>query len=101
LSFRGIRPGEKLHEELWGGHETVSPTEHPQIRKLTCPAIDPEWLDGELAALSKLVDAGDANGVSRRLAKIARNAQRLRGVEGKQAAPAASEIGTVSKQPVT
>jgi FlaA1/EpsC-like NDP-sugar epimerase len=95
------RPGEKLHEELWGGHETVSPTEHPKIRKLTCPAIDPKWLDGELAVLPKLVDAGDAEGVSKRLAKIARNAQRLQRIETTKTVAAASETGTVSEQPVT
>ena len=97
----GIRPGEKLHEELWGGHETVSPTEHPKIRKLTCPAIDPQWLDDELAALSKLVDAGDAKGVSTRLAKITRNAQRLQGGETKKKAPVADKVDTVSEQPVS
>jgi hypothetical protein len=40
---------------------------------LACPAIDPKWLDSELVALSKLVDAGYAEGVSKRLAKIARS----------------------------
>jgi len=101
IVYSGIRPGEKLHEELWGGHETVAPTEHPKIRKLTCPAIDPKWLDAELAALSKLVDAGDAKGVSKRLAKIARNAQRLQSSKAARTAPAAGAIDAVSEQPVS
>jgi FlaA1/EpsC-like NDP-sugar epimerase len=101
IAISGIRPGEKLHEELWGGHETVSPTEHPKIRKLTCPTIDPKWLDDELAALSALVAAGDAKGVSKRLAKVARNAQRLQGGEPKKAVPAAGAVDTVSEQPVS
>jgi FlaA1/EpsC-like NDP-sugar epimerase len=99
IAISGIRPGEKLHEELWGGHETVSPTEHPKIRKLTCPAIDPKWLDDELAALSALVAAGDAKGVSTRLAKITRNAQRLPSKKV-ETVPAAGAIDAVSEQPV-
>jgi FlaA1/EpsC-like NDP-sugar epimerase len=98
IVYSGIRPGEKLHEELWGTHETVSPTEHPKIRKLTCPTIDPKWLDDELAALSALVAAGDAKGVSTRLAKVARNAQRLQGGETKKAGPVTGEVGAVSEQ---
>jgi len=100
IVYSGIRPGEKLHEELWGGHETVTPTKHPKIRRLTCPAIDVKWLDAELAALAKLVEAGNADGVVKRLNKIALGAQRLE--EKKAAAPARSrggKTGTVPKQP--
>jgi FlaA1/EpsC-like NDP-sugar epimerase len=99
IVYSGIRPGEKLHEELWGAHETVSPTEHPKIRKLTCAAIDPKWLDGELAALSELVAAGDAKGVGKRLAKVARNAHRLQSKKV-ETVPATSEIDAVSEQSV-
>jgi len=101
IAISGIRPGEKLHEELWGGHETVSGTEHPKIRKLTSSAIDTKWLESELAALSKLVEAGDAEGVAKRLAKVARNAQRIQSVETTKAAPAKDEVGTVSEQSVS
>ncbi|MGA9762252.1 MAG: nucleoside-diphosphate sugar epimerase/dehydratase [Gaiellaceae bacterium] len=98
IVYSGIRPGEKLHEELWGGHETVSPTEHPKIRKLTRPEIDPKWLDDELAALSELVAAGDAKGVRKHLAKVARNAQRLQSKKAKPM-PAAAAVDIVSEQP--
>jgi len=103
IVYSGIRPGEKLHEELWGDHETVAPTEHPKIRQLTCPAIDPKWLDDELAALSKLVDAGDADGVTKRLAKVARNAHRLQaGETGKaKAVAAAGEVAAVTEKSVS
>jgi FlaA1/EpsC-like NDP-sugar epimerase len=101
IAISGIRPGEKLHEELWGGHETVSGTEHPKIRKLTCPAIDAKWLESELAALSKLVDAGDVEGVTKRLSKVARNAQRIKGAGTAKAVPVKGEVGTVSGQSVS
>jgi FlaA1/EpsC-like NDP-sugar epimerase len=101
IVFSGVRPGEKLHEELWGTNETVSGTRHPKIRKLTRPAIDAKWLEDELTALSKLVEAGDAKGVAKRLAKVARNAQRVQSGETKKKAPVASATDAVSEQPVS
>jgi FlaA1/EpsC-like NDP-sugar epimerase len=84
--FTGIRPGEKLHEELWGQHETVSPTEHPKINALTRADIDPEWLDAELVALRELAEAGDTKGVVKRLAQITKAAQRIERAQKKKAA---------------
>jgi FlaA1/EpsC-like NDP-sugar epimerase len=31
IAYCGVRPGEKLYEELFFGHEAVVPTEHPKI----------------------------------------------------------------------
>jgi FlaA1/EpsC-like NDP-sugar epimerase len=59
IEFIGARPGEKLHEELIGKGETVSPSSHEAIMLLTRAATDAEWLDAELAELERLVDAGD------------------------------------------
>ncbi len=55
----GARPGEKLHEELWSGDETVTPSAHEAILLVTRPPIDPEWLDAELDDLGRLVEAGE------------------------------------------
>jgi FlaA1/EpsC-like NDP-sugar epimerase len=97
----GIRPGEKLHEELWGEHEIVSPTEHPKINKLTRAEIDPEWLDTELAALSELAEIGDAKAVTKRLAQITKAAQRVE--RGKKKTPAKLKVevepSAVTEQP--
>jgi FlaA1/EpsC-like NDP-sugar epimerase len=101
IVYSGIRPGEKLHEELWGEHETVSATEHPKIRKLTRPAIDPTWLENELAVLTELVDAGDVDGVVKRLVKATRSAQRLQAKKADAPMAAPGEIDTVSEQPVS
>jgi len=59
IDFIGVRPGEKLHEELVGEHETATPTSHPKIMKVTRPAVDAGWLDEQLGVLERLVEEGD------------------------------------------
>ena len=59
IEFVGVRPGEKLHEELWGEGESVGDTPHPKILAVTRPAIDAGWLDDELAELERLVADGE------------------------------------------
>jgi FlaA1/EpsC-like NDP-sugar epimerase len=55
----GVRPGEKLHEELFNEGESVAATVHPKIMRASRPPIDPAWLDDELAELERLVEEGD------------------------------------------
>ncbi len=38
IRFTGLRPGEKMFEEVTYGNEVLSPTHHPKIRKLILPA---------------------------------------------------------------
>ena len=59
IEFVGPAPGEKLHEELVGEGETVSPSKHPKIDLITRPPVDPEWLEAELALLERLVEDGE------------------------------------------
>ena len=57
--FVGSRPGEKIHEELWSGDESVGETEHPKIKRLSRPPIDGAWLNDQLRELEQLADEGD------------------------------------------
>jgi FlaA1/EpsC-like NDP-sugar epimerase len=59
IEFVGVRPGEKLHEELWGDGESVGDTPHPKILAVTRPSIDAAWLEEELAELERLVAEGE------------------------------------------
>jgi len=66
IDFVGARPGEKLHEELWGASETVVATAHSKIRRVSGPVVDATWLEEELTELERLVEAGETlNAVSR------------------------------------
>jgi FlaA1/EpsC-like NDP-sugar epimerase len=75
IRFVGSRPGEKLHEELWGENEAVGETTHPKILRLSRPPVDPEWLTSELAELERLADEGDTLEVVAKLGSIVREPQ--------------------------
>jgi FlaA1/EpsC-like NDP-sugar epimerase len=55
----GIRPGEKLDEDLFEQWETVQPTAHAKVRRATRPTIDAPWLEGRLDSLERLALEGD------------------------------------------
>jgi FlaA1/EpsC-like NDP-sugar epimerase len=86
VKFVGSRPGEKLHEELWGDDESVGQTDHSKIMRLSRPAVDADWLARELAELERLADEGDTLEVVAKLNAIVHEPQR-------EAAPTVSAAG--------
>ncbi len=77
IEFIGVRPGEKLHEELWGPGENAVPTPHAKILRCEWAPVDPVWLDEELADLERLVDAGDTLELVAKLGELVRAPRRL------------------------
>jgi FlaA1/EpsC-like NDP-sugar epimerase len=71
----GARPGEKLHEELWGEGETAVATSHPKIMRVSGPIVDSQWLDEELTELDRLVGEGETLEVVSRLSVMMRTPQ--------------------------
>ncbi|HEX7293163.1 MAG TPA: nucleoside-diphosphate sugar epimerase/dehydratase, partial [Solirubrobacterales bacterium] len=60
IEFTKPRPGEKLHEELFGDDEDRQPTAARRIRRAVRQVpIDPEWVESTLNSLENLVLAGD------------------------------------------
>jgi FlaA1/EpsC-like NDP-sugar epimerase len=80
IDFIGVRPGEKLHEELWGDGENAVPTPHSKILRCATQPVDPPWLDEELADLERLVEAGETVELVSRLAAMVRAPRRGRAV---------------------
>jgi FlaA1/EpsC-like NDP-sugar epimerase len=78
IKFVGARPGEKLHEELWGASESVGATDHPKILRLSRAPIDPAWLAQQLIELEELADDGDTLEVVAKLGSIVREPKRER-----------------------
>ncbi len=77
IQFIGSRPGEKIHEELWGAHEAVGRTAHPKIMRLSRPPVDAAWLEREIAELEQLADEGDTLEVVAKLGSIVRSPKRV------------------------
>jgi FlaA1/EpsC-like NDP-sugar epimerase len=71
----GARPGEKLHEELWGEGETAVATSHPKIMRVSGPIVDAQWLEEELTKLDRLVRDGETLEVVSRLSTMMRSPQ--------------------------
>jgi FlaA1/EpsC-like NDP-sugar epimerase len=78
IEFIGVRPGEKLHEELWGEGENATPTSHAKILRCATQPVDPLWLELELTELERLVEAGETVEAVSRLGAIVRAPRRLR-----------------------
>ena len=67
IVFSGIRPGEKLHEELYWSGEGVVPTENESITMLKPEKIDyTQWLD-RVNMLELEIEASNIANVMRRL----------------------------------
>jgi FlaA1/EpsC-like NDP-sugar epimerase len=71
VEFTKPRPGEKLHEELFGGGEDSQPTAAKRIhRAVRQTALDPEWVEGTLNSLEHLVMAGDEANLAERVVEL-------------------------------
>jgi FlaA1/EpsC-like NDP-sugar epimerase len=66
LCYVGLRPGEKLYEELFLGHDLVT-TQHPRIQMARERVIPHADMKPMLAALSAALDCGNAALVRQRL----------------------------------
>jgi FlaA1/EpsC-like NDP-sugar epimerase len=53
IVYTGLRPGEKLFEELLADDEHTRPTPHPKLRIAKAREIDAGWLEGMLAWLAQ------------------------------------------------
>lgn len=64
LEFTGLRPGEKLYEELITEGEGIVPTRHEKIMVLRPEnGMDRAWLERELGELKELASRHDAGAI--------------------------------------
>lgn len=57
IEFTGVRPGEKLYEELAGHSEETRPTSHPKIHVWQLPTADARNVERNLRELHTVIDA--------------------------------------------
>jgi FlaA1/EpsC-like NDP-sugar epimerase len=70
IQYTGVRPGEKLYEELYLEAETADRTTHPKILVATHRPFDAQRFMGRLSELNLAVDRGDVATVRRLIAEI-------------------------------
>lgn len=70
IVYRGLRPGEKLFEELRLEGEGIQPTSHPKIRVFEGGKVPLEQVDGWLEELARLVQARDLKGLVAKIEQI-------------------------------
>ena len=59
IVFSGLRPGEKLHEELLAASENTFPTLHQKLRIAQARQVDEQWLSELIAWLGKITVLSD------------------------------------------
>lgn len=92
IEYVGLRPGEKLYEELMGTEEAIESTAVEKVLRVSnTTATSSPWLRAEVALLTKLAWVTDAEGVIKQLCKIVPSfrpdfsvVQRSRPVRGRQ-----------------
>ncbi|MEO8587628.1 MAG: nucleoside-diphosphate sugar epimerase/dehydratase [Acidobacteriota bacterium] len=87
IVFTGVRPGEKLYEEVGTDEEKVSRTEKAKILIGKIQPTPPEVVERALAKLARQVEVGEQEGIRRALAEVVPDAK-LGG-----AAPFLNEVG--------
>ena len=70
IEFIGLRPGEKLYEELITADENAEPTQHPKILMLKGSVCEIEQLKVKMRELSVLAASREADGIRSKLQEI-------------------------------
>ena len=69
IRYVGLRPGEKLYEELFVGEETLETT-HPRIKMANERSVPLDELEGHLDELAQAVEAADSASVRKKLGEL-------------------------------
>lgn len=70
IVFTGLRPGEKLFEELLTSGEGIKETVHKKIRVAAAAALDPDHVRKELGLLLRLAECHDIRGMVQALQRL-------------------------------
>jgi len=76
IVYTGLRPGEKMYEELFDCDEHVEPTAHDKIKRaVSQAATGPGELDRHLREMEKLTQGGDQEAIMRKLKEMVKTYQ--------------------------
>ncbi len=84
IVYTGLRPGEKLYEELFNDDEQTRPTEHPLLSCAMGPREDIEVWEAHLGDIQALVSKRDSQGLIDKFKLIIPNYSNYQYSDGKQ-----------------
>lgn len=93
ITFTGLRPGEKLEEELSFPYETVERTAQPKLYRLSSPSRVPRDLDEKIQSLKALGIAMEFEGIRHLLLEIVPEYQPMILDADRFAAPVIAQAG--------
>ena len=70
IIYTGLRPGEKLYEELFHDSEKLAETSHPKILLAQCRQMDKEALEKSFEVMQRACEQGDENVLRGMLAEL-------------------------------
>ncbi len=71
IEIVGIRPGEKIHEELFNADERSQATAADRIvRAVRVDPLDPDWVEETVDRLARLVASGDEAGLAEHVVEL-------------------------------
>jgi FlaA1/EpsC-like NDP-sugar epimerase len=71
ITYTGLRPGEKLYEELFDHGERVEPTLHEKIKRaVSRTPFEPAELDRQIQDLESLLQDADSGGIVGKLQEM-------------------------------
>jgi FlaA1/EpsC-like NDP-sugar epimerase len=70
IVYTGLRPGEKLYEELFHDAEKLEETSHPKILLAQCRMMDRDTLENSFDAMQQACDEGDDTALRNMLVEL-------------------------------
>jgi FlaA1/EpsC-like NDP-sugar epimerase len=70
IVMTGLRPGDKMAEQIVADHESVDPAENAKLRLVKTPQPSPEEFDAAIAALQESAKRRDVAGVLEQLRRL-------------------------------
>ncbi len=73
IEYVGLRPGEKLYEELFSDTENVSPTKHPKVFRAHLEIVDKTLLLKDIDELARSLDTKNPDVMRQKIKKVVPN----------------------------